>query len=249
MAPKLCMECKRRPKWAGRHRCQQCHERRLGIVERLEAADARLGMVPPALRVSRVPNRLWPDGQRWCAGCQSFRDLEDFGKGASQCKACTSRKTHAARVQKVYGIDAVEYARLLALQGGKCAICRRRPGKRRLAVDHNHQTGAVRGLLCESCNHDLLGGSRDTLAILKAAVGYMETPPASGTWTAPEAVAETSGPASPKRELVDVAGGPVTSKPVPSFPDKKAIVLAGGGKDSRGMYRLYVKAGDTKPPF
>lgn len=247
MAPKPCLECKRRPKWNGRHRCQQCHERRLGIVERLEAADARLGMVPEALRRSRVPERLWPAGQRWCAGCQSFRDLEDFGKAASQCRACVSRKAHATRVAKVYGIDAVEYARLLALQGGKCAICRRRPGKRRLAVDHNHTSGAVRGLLCESCNHDLLGGSRDTLAILKAAVAYMETPPASGSWTAPEA-GQAPLEAKPKRELVDVVGVAFTRAP-DRFESPDALVSAGGGKDERGLYRLYRHAADDRPPF
>lgn len=245
MSAKPCLECGVRPKWAGRHRCQLCHERRLGIVERLEAADKRLGMVPPALRRSRVPERLWPKGQRWCAGCQSFLDREDFGKGASQCRACVSRKAHASRVAKVYGIDAVEYARLLALQGGRCAICRRRPGKRRLAVDHNHQSGAVRGLLCESCNHDLLGGSRDTLAILKAAVSYMETPPASGSWEAPEAPRPASS-ASAGRELVGIDGKAAAPA---SFADADAIVLAGGGKDERGLYRLYRHRDDTRAPF
>lgn len=247
MAPKPCLECGVRPKWAGRHRCQLCYERRLGIVERLEAADKRLGMVPEALRRSRVPERLWPAGQRWCAGCQSFLDLQDFGKSASQCKACVSRKAHASRVEKVYGINAVEYARLLGLQGGRCAICRRRPGKRRLAVDHNHSTGAVRGLLCESCNHDLLGGSRDTLAILKAAVGYMETPPASGSWQAPEAP-KASAPSKPARELVGIEGAAPASAPV-SFADEHAIILAGGGKDERGLYRLYRNRHDTRAPF
>jgi len=249
MAAKPCMECGVRPKWGGRHRCQVCHTRHLGVLERVEEAERRRSMIPEALHRSRVPERLWPAGQRWCAGCQSFVDKVDFGKGASQCKACVSRKSHAARVLKVYGIDAAEYARLLALQGGRCAICRRRPGKRRLAVDHDHKTGAVRGLACESCNHDLLGGARDTLAILKAAVNYLETPPTSGHWRAPETLDQAPAPDVPpikSKTLIDMEGREVVPR---EFPNKKALVLAGGGKDERGLYRIYRPAKSNRPPF
>ena len=45
-----------------------------------------------------------------------------------------------------------EYERLLAAQGGGCAICGSTPKTRRLHVDRDHKTGAVRGLLCFRCN-------------------------------------------------------------------------------------------------
>jgi hypothetical protein len=48
-----------------------------------------------------------------------------------------------------------EYDRLLALQGGGCAICGSPPVTRRLDIDHNHRTGAIRGLLCARCNRAL----------------------------------------------------------------------------------------------
>ena len=58
-----------------------------------------------------------------------------------------------------FGISAVDYKRLMAAQGGCCAICGSRNsisdgrgGSRRLAVDHCHATGRIRGLLCHSCN-------------------------------------------------------------------------------------------------
>lgn len=53
------------------------------------------------------------------------------------------------------GITEAEYDRLLAVQGGGCAICGNPPKTRRLHVDHDHKTGAVRGLLCFRCNRAL----------------------------------------------------------------------------------------------
>jgi hypothetical protein len=51
-----------------------------------------------------------------------------------------------------YGITIEEYEAMLAKQGGVCALCKKPPKNIRLAVDHDHQTGAVRELLCPSCN-------------------------------------------------------------------------------------------------
>lgn len=49
-------------------------------------------------------------------------------------------------------MSIADYDALLAAQGGRCAICGARPGRRNLAVDHDHATGKVRGLLCTTCN-------------------------------------------------------------------------------------------------
>lgn len=143
-------------------------------------------MIPDELARKRVPAREWPAGQRWCAPCQSFRDLEDFAEGASRCRPCASSATHGARIAKTYGLSPADYDRLLALQGGRCAICRGRPKSKRLAVDHDHGSGAVRGLLCSRCNHDLLGSAWDSLALASALWHYLNTPPAAGDWIAPE---------------------------------------------------------------
>ena len=66
-------------------------------------------------------------------------------------------RTHDAYVSRTYGIPRGEYERLLQAQDGRCAICTRRPRARRLAVDHDHHTGRVRGLLCYTCNKFVLG--------------------------------------------------------------------------------------------
>ena len=56
---------------------------------------------------------------------------------------------------KQLGVTDEDYARLLAAQGGGCAICGNPPKTRRLHVDHDHKTGRVRGLLCHRCNRAL----------------------------------------------------------------------------------------------
>lgn len=58
-----------------------------------------------------------------------------------------------------------DYNKLLELQSHKCAICNKKT-KKRLAVDHDHKTGKIRGLLCTSCNHalGLLGDSYENIS-------------------------------------------------------------------------------------
>jgi Recombination endonuclease VII len=89
-------------------------------------------------------------------------------------------------VEKVYGITPDDYRALFIAQGGRCYICQRKTHSKRLAVDHDHVTGAVRGLLCadneRGCNHAILGNIRD-LAMAKRIVAYLEDPPANSVLT------------------------------------------------------------------
>lgn len=62
---------------------------------------------------------------------------------------------HGRMVEKTYGITSEQYWALYEAQGGRCAICRWATGKaKRLAVDHDHDTGLVLGLLCGRCNQN-----------------------------------------------------------------------------------------------
>ena len=54
-----------------------------------------------------------------------------------------------------YGITEEIYEKILKHQSGVCAICHFHQRYKRLAVDHDHKTGQVRGLLCENCNRGL----------------------------------------------------------------------------------------------
>jgi len=95
----------------------------------------------------------------------------------TQARKARKASAHAARVKKVYGLDRAGYAAILAHQGGRCAICQgTRPYM--LHVDHDHQTGLVRGLCCARCNKRLLPAAKDDPAILRRAIDYLAYPPA-----------------------------------------------------------------------
>jgi hypothetical protein len=81
-------------------------------------------------------------------------------------------------VAAVYGLKDGQYEALYAAQGGVCAICRRAKGlTKKLAVDHDHKTGYVRGLLCSPCNK-LLGHLRDDPNLAAGIWAYLVKPPA-----------------------------------------------------------------------
>ena len=74
---------------------------------------------------------------------------------------------------KKHGLTLTDYSVLLAKQGGTCAICGRKPGKKRLSLDHDHKTNKVRGLLCN--NHNMgIGYFCDNPVLLRAAAAYLE---------------------------------------------------------------------------
>lgn len=71
----------------------------------------------------------------------------------------TARATRARSLRRRYGITPEDFERMLTVQAGLCAICGCDPATkytakwhRVLHVDHNHETGEVRGLLCHKCN-------------------------------------------------------------------------------------------------
>jgi hypothetical protein len=75
--------------------------------------------------------------------------------------------------RRTFGISADEFDALLEAQGGGCAICGTRPERvASLHLDHCHETGAIRGILCLSCNQ-ALGHFRDDPALLEAAARYL----------------------------------------------------------------------------
>lgn len=191
-AAKPCVDCQVHPKRAGHPKwCDEDWLRRQPIAVRSQVRARRLAAAPEELRRSRVPERDWPVGRRWCSGCQSFARLVDCT--GSRCSTCASTAAHASRIKSTYVLDgrpftAEDYDALAARQGHRCAICGRRT-KNRLTIDHDHASGEVRGLVCGgdsssggwTCNWSILA-SFDSLpaplAAARALVAYYERPPA-----------------------------------------------------------------------
>jgi Recombination endonuclease VII len=107
-----------------------------------------------------------------------------------------------------YRLTEDKYERILAYQHGRCAGCGRPPGPIRLAVDHCHKTGRIRGLLCWLCNR-AIGIIRDNATTAANLGGYLASPPA------PLALGEETfgliGQAKPSKK-VKVYGPPTAAK-------------------------------------
>lgn len=70
-------------------------------------------------------------------------------------KKYKSKRAHAYHLKYTHGMTQADYSTLLRVQKGRCAICERTPKEvqqAHLSVDHCHETGRVRGLLCSGCN-------------------------------------------------------------------------------------------------
>ncbi|HTJ38203.1 MAG TPA: endonuclease domain-containing protein [Dactylosporangium sp.] len=134
-----------------------------------------------------------------CRTCGETKAVSDFyrnpatvraGGYRADCKTCTNsaRRTryaatggieaHRQVLRTAYGLRPEDYAAKLAGQAGVCAICRETEAvtykgrARRLAVDHDQQTGRVRGLLCQRCNL-LVRALEQQPALLEAAAAYL----------------------------------------------------------------------------
>lgn len=134
------------------------------------------------------------DGRKTCSTCkvekgvaEFFRDRHTADGYCYSCKSCMgvfhrrflqARPTYAAaKMHKAslarFGMTPAEYQQILDWQNGVCCICGEPPTTKRLAVDHDHQTGESRNLLCSACN-TAIGLFREDPARLRAAADYID---------------------------------------------------------------------------
>ncbi len=130
------------------------------------------------------------DCGEWKLGDNFYKNKCTRDKLNIYCKECDKQRryrnqaTNPQRKQNTerrsayklkYGITVEEYDFMLLKQGGGCAICgvTEHSNGRKLFVDHNHETGAVRGILCQHCN-SMLGQAKDNPDNLRKGALYLE---------------------------------------------------------------------------
>ncbi len=168
----------RRPAGRGSY-CKPCfHERsKASYAKRIAEKHGR------GVRVRRSV----PEGHKYCPDCDAIKLLEHFPRNhsdstgyAAYCKLCHNRRGREVKerlydgnreyhLRRRYGIGQAEFDRLLAEQGGVCAIC---GGPDPEHVDHDHVFGNVRGILCFNCNGGL-GQFKDSIEQLGKAISYL----------------------------------------------------------------------------
>lgn len=130
-----------------------------------------------------------------CTACHKDKSSQEMSvsRKTQQCKQCRNvymtkwrhqnpdkvlatrrryRANHPGYRLVQYGLTHDSYLQILTKQNNVCAICKTSTDKQRLAVDHNHFTGHVRGLLCTGCNTSL-GAMNDNPLLLEAAATYL----------------------------------------------------------------------------
>lgn len=157
--------------------------RREDVLRRNREARDRRAARPPLVPTSKV-----------CGTCHLEKPIDEFHAHAtapdrhqSRCKPCAveiamrwnkehpeafRRNARTHKLRKEYGITQAEYEAMVERQKGACAVCRRPPKTGRLHIDHDHDSGKVRGLLCMPCN-SFLGKISEDVVILKRAVAYL----------------------------------------------------------------------------
>lgn len=135
-----------------------------------------------------------PDTEaKTCRECGVEKSVDDFyfrkdtGRRRNECKTCcitrmrglastqTPADHRAKYLRATFGLTQTDYDAMIAVQDGLCAICRR-PGEdsyKGLHIDHDHESGRVRGLLCHRCNM-ALGLFGDSVTVLAEAIAYLD---------------------------------------------------------------------------
>ena len=117
---------------------------------------------------------------RECRECRVEKPLDRYektGHGYHRkiCMSCRSARKRTRRIPRQFGMSYQELLIIKEDQDYKCAICgvHEENTTKRLAIDHDHTTGLVRGYLCNSCNRGI-GLLKDDPNVMRSAIEYLE---------------------------------------------------------------------------
>lgn len=117
-----------------------------------------------------------------CAECRRLIYRARARKAKYHTRPEYKAKAREWRLQDAYGLTPEDFERMCETQGGVCAICKQPPEKGKLlVVDHDHQSGAVRGILCNKCNR-AIGTLNDDTNVIRSAISYLQRGRGRQTW-------------------------------------------------------------------
>ncbi|MFI1506431.1 endonuclease VII domain-containing protein [Streptomyces sp. NPDC020597] len=118
-----------------------------------------------------------PPGHKRCPQCESVKPHAEWEVNksssdgwSSYCRECRAERNRISYFKRKYGLTPKELDALITSQRGVCCICLAAPAAH---VDHCHETGRVRGVLCFSCNA-ALGQFKDRPDVIRRAATYVE---------------------------------------------------------------------------
>lgn len=119
-------------------------------------------------------HKSYKDGHRsTCKSCCSLYEKDRYLKLKNDGNIYIKNKQETVRksnLMNAYGLSIEKYDELLIQQNHCCAVCEKHTNelKRRLSVDHCHETGFIRGLLCDNCNQKLISNRTDPNIFMRA---------------------------------------------------------------------------------
>ncbi|MER5661519.1 endonuclease VII domain-containing protein [Streptomyces mirabilis] len=129
-----------------------------------------------------------PPGHKLCRTCGEIKPHSEWHRNATasdglstRCKACRAIQGREGHLKRHYGMTEAERDEMVASQMGLCVICLKAPA---VHVDHCHETGRVRGVLCFNCN-SAIGKLGDDPDAVRRAAAYLEGSPWKPTLVAP----------------------------------------------------------------
>ena len=140
--------------------CRNCYQREAYVRRRKN---------PEYVERQRIHQR-----EAYARKCQNPEYVEQRRIRDRKRKRVRPPDYNEKRKLKTFGLTLQDYQQMLDAQNGVCAICGKKPGKRKLSVDHDHKTGIIRGLLCFRCNFGL-GWFQDDLKQFRAIAAHLES--------------------------------------------------------------------------
>lgn len=106
----------------------------------------------------------------YCKDCRRVIRKKYYWDNVDYERRQSKENQRKTRLVRVYGITEEDYANLLDEQNGSCAICKN--SSSRLVIDHDHESGKVRALLCDTCNRGI-GLLKDNFEVVQKAADYL----------------------------------------------------------------------------